>query len=132
MATTADGNQADGPNYPEHWLAISEMLGRSDFLYLGDTKLYCTERISEILSLGGQVLCPMPMSQREQLKLADALAMGKIKFTQLELANKKYGLWESEFEIIGKENKPVSLGKIVVRSETLATTQHNWNWQSSK
>jgi transposase len=123
LATTSDGNAADGPNYPEHWLAISEMLGRSDFLYLGDTKLYCLKRIREILSQGGQFLCPMPMSRKEQLRIGEAIALGEIKFEDKKVANKKYGLWESEFEIVGKDNKPVSLRKIVVRSETLANTQ---------
>lgn len=124
LATIADGNAADGPNYAQHWLAISAMLGRSDFLYLGDSKLYCLERIREILSQGGQFLCPMPMSQKEQLKIAELIDSGNIKFAEKELANKKYGLWETGFEIIGKDNEPVSLRKIVVRSEALANTQN--------
>jgi transposase len=123
LATTADGNQADGPNYPEHWIAISDMLGRSDFLYLGDTKLYNIENIREILHRGGQFLCPMPMSQKEQRQLAEAIELQELKFEDVEIGEKKYRLSEKVFEIIGKDNQPVSLRKIIVRSEALATTQ---------
>lgn len=123
LATTDDGNASDGPNYPQHWQEISEMLGHSDFLYLGDTKLYSIERIREIISQGGQFLCPMPMSQKEQANIAQLISSEAIKFEEKEVAGKKYGLWESSFEIIGKEQNLISLRKIVIRSNALADTQ---------
>lgn len=65
----------------------------------------------------------MPMSQKEQAKISHLISLGHIKFEDREVASKKYGLWESSFEIIGKEEKTISLRKIVVRSEALADSQ---------
>jgi transposase len=123
LATTEDGNAADGPNYVQHWETISEMLGYSNFLYLGDTKLYSIERVKDIVSKGGEFLCPMPMSQKEQAKISQLISSGHIKFEDKEVATKKYGLWESSFEIIGAQQETISLRKIVVRSKALADNQ---------
>lgn len=123
LATTDDGNASDGPNYPQHWQSISEMLGHSNFIYLGDTKLYSIERVREIVSQGGQFLCPIPMSQKEQANIAGLISAGEIKFENKEVGDKLYGLWESSFEVIGKEQENINLRKIVVRSNALADTQ---------
>lgn len=120
LGTVHDGNHADGPNYVAHWLALSEVLGRSDFLYLGDTKLYSQTRVAEILGHGGAILCPMPMTPKEQRQVADARAGGELQFTAVAIGQKIYGIWETEFEIVGAEEQRYSLRKVVVYSERLA------------
>lgn len=62
------------------------------------------------------------MSQKEQANIAELISSGHIKFENKEVADKLYGLWETEFEIIGQEQKTISLRKIVVRSNALADT----------
>jgi len=65
-----NGNHIDGKeNYISHWLAISETLKRTDFLYIGDCKLASEEQLITLASKGAKIVAPYPMTvyQKEQI-----------------------------------------------------------------
>jgi transposase len=57
------GNTADVSTYVEQWCNLIDLLGRRDFLYIGDSKLICHESMAYIHDNGGFFLAPAPMYQ---------------------------------------------------------------------
>lgn len=55
-----DGNQSDVSTHPANWQALRELLGRSDFIYVADSKLCAQENLDTIASVGGRFITVMP------------------------------------------------------------------------
>jgi len=55
-----DGNQADVSTYVEYWLKVKDLVGRTDFLFVGDCKLATQETLIAILRHQGRFLAPLP------------------------------------------------------------------------
>lgn len=55
-----DGNQADVSTYVEYWLKVKELVGRTDFLFVGDGQLATQENLVTILQYQGRFLAPLP------------------------------------------------------------------------
>lgn len=60
VATCVDGASADDPLYVPAWRAIRAMLGRSEFLAVGDSKMASLETRATIEREGGWYLTPLP------------------------------------------------------------------------
>jgi transposase len=67
-----DGNAAESPVHLENLRALAKTLGKTDFLYIADTKLDTTENLLAVAAGGGFFLCGgafQPHLQEEYLKL---------------------------------------------------------------
>ena len=59
---TVSGEQADDPQYVPAWERLVTIIGRPDFLAVGDCKLASLENRTHIQSRGGFYLTPLPMT----------------------------------------------------------------------
>jgi len=66
-----DGNRADVGTYVEYWLQVKEVVGRSDFLFIGDCKLATQDNLVTIIQQQGRFLAPMPAYAGMQRQLEE-------------------------------------------------------------
>jgi transposase len=67
------GNRADVTTYVEQWQRLIDLLGRRDFLYVGDSKLICHQSMAHIHDNGGFFVAPAPMYESYKKVFEDAL-----------------------------------------------------------
>ena len=61
----ADGNTSDDPTHVPTWDGLVELLGRSDFLYVADSKLCSRAAMGHIAGNGGRFVTILPRSRSE-------------------------------------------------------------------
>jgi len=61
----ADGNTTDDPTHVPTWDGLVGMLGRTDFLYVADSKLANTAAMGHIAAAGGRFVTVLPRSRGE-------------------------------------------------------------------
>ena len=61
----ADGNTSDDPTHVPTWDGLVELLGRSDFLYVADSKLCSRTAMGHIAGNGGRFVTILPRSRSE-------------------------------------------------------------------
>jgi len=61
----ADGNRNDTTTHLETWEGLCQATGRTDFLYVADSKLCVTEVLETIARRGGRFVTVLPRSRRE-------------------------------------------------------------------
>ena len=61
----ADGNTSDSRTHIETWEALRAVAGRSDFLYVGDSKLCSHDNMQHIHRAGGRFVTVLPRSRKE-------------------------------------------------------------------
>jgi transposase len=61
----ADGNTSDDPTHVPTWDGLVELLGRSDFLYVADSKLCSRPAMGHIAGNGGRFVTVLPRSRAE-------------------------------------------------------------------
>ncbi len=59
------GNRNDSPTHIESWEALRRAAGRSDFLYVADSKRCAREPMDHINHRGGRFVCVMPRTRLE-------------------------------------------------------------------
>lgn len=62
---TEPGNTNDDPTHIPTWTGLVELLGRTDFLYVADSKLCSRPALEHIASRGGRFLTVLPQNRRE-------------------------------------------------------------------
>jgi transposase len=60
-----DGNTTDDQTHIETWNTLRRLVGRSDFLYVADSKLCTRPALSHIAAQGGRFLTVLPRTRRE-------------------------------------------------------------------
>ena len=60
-----DGNTTDDKTHIQTWEALRRLTGRSDFIYVADTKLCTREQMDYISREGGRFITVMPESRKE-------------------------------------------------------------------
>jgi transposase len=55
-----DGNRADVSTYINYWLQVKDIVGRTDFLFVGDCKLAAQDNLITIMKHQGRFLAPLP------------------------------------------------------------------------
>ncbi len=70
----ADGNTSDDPTHVPTWDGLVELLGRSDFLYVADSKLCSRPAMGHIAGNGGRFVTVLPRSRAEDGAFRDAPA----------------------------------------------------------
>lgn len=61
----ADGNTSDDPTHVPTWDGLVDLLGRSDFLYVADSKLCSRTAMGHIAGRGGRFVTILPRSRSE-------------------------------------------------------------------
>ncbi len=61
----ADGNTSDDPTHVPTWDGLVGLLGRTDFLYVADSKLCSRTAMSHIDSRGGRFVTVLPRTRTE-------------------------------------------------------------------
>ena len=54
-----DGNRADVSTYVDYWLKVKELVGRSDFLFVGDCQWATHDNLLAIIQHQGRFLAPL-------------------------------------------------------------------------
>jgi len=67
------GNTGDVETYVEQWHRLIDLLGKRDFLFVGDSKVASRENMAHIHDHGGFFVCPLPMYAKYEKALAEAL-----------------------------------------------------------
>jgi transposase len=62
VSETLDGNAGDPPMYLPVWRRMVKVIGHTDWLFVGDSKLHSAQNIAEIHRAGGYVLTPLQMT----------------------------------------------------------------------
>jgi transposase len=62
---TYDGNTTDDKTHIETWSTMREIRGRSDFIYVADSKLCTRENMAFIAGQGGRFVTVLPRSRKE-------------------------------------------------------------------
>jgi transposase len=78
-----DGNRTDDTIHIETWLTLRGVLGRSDFLYVADSKLCTSENMSKIDNEGGKFVTIVPDSRRETAEFAKLCFDSEIRWVPL-------------------------------------------------
>jgi transposase len=63
-----DGNTPDDRVHRQTWLALCDLVGSSDFLYVADSKLCCKDNMTLIAGRGGRFLSVMPRTRAEDAR----------------------------------------------------------------
>ena len=61
----ADGNTSDDPTHVPTWDGLADLLGRTDFLYVADSKLCSRQAMDHITGRGGRFVTVLPRSRSE-------------------------------------------------------------------
>ena len=69
----ADGNTTDDPTHVPTWDGLVDLLGRSDFLYVADSKLCSRDAMGHIAGGGGRFVTVLPRSRAEDGAFRDHL-----------------------------------------------------------
>lgn len=75
---TYDGNTADDQVHKEVWSTLVEIVGKTTFLYVGDSKLCTRENMAYIANRKGRFLTVMPRSRREHGRFCERLQRGPL------------------------------------------------------
>ncbi|WP_459904036.1 hypothetical protein, partial [Desulfosarcina cetonica] len=67
------GNTGDVETYVAQWHHLIDLLGKRDFLFVGDSKVASRENMAHIHDHGGFFICPLPMYATYQKAFMDAL-----------------------------------------------------------
>jgi len=62
VSETLDGNAGDPPIYLPVWRRMVKVIGHTDWLFVGDSKLHSAQNLAEIHRAGGWVLTPLQMT----------------------------------------------------------------------
>jgi transposase len=68
---TAPGNTTDDQTHVQTWDGLARLCGRTDFLYVADSKLCTREAMGHISARGGRLVCVMPRSRKEDAFFRD-------------------------------------------------------------
>lgn len=68
-----NGNTADVTTYVEQWMHLVDLLDRTDFLYVADSKLITKENMAHIIDNDGYFIAPAPMYESYKKAFFSAL-----------------------------------------------------------
>jgi len=78
----ADGNTGDDTTHIQTWDGLAVLTGRSDFLYVADSKLCTREQMSHIDRRGGRFVTVLPRTRKEDGLLRDWAAREEPDFIE--------------------------------------------------
>lgn len=94
--STLPGNRADDTTYWPTWQRMERIIGRSDWLFVGDSKLHSAENLARIHRAEGYFLTPIPMKGNVPDEFAEWLKSAPNKLTPVRLPDAK-----GEMKVVG-------------------------------
>lgn len=88
---TYDGNQTDDKTHWEIWQSVRGLLGRSDFLYVADSKLCVAETMRKIDREQGSFVTILPRTRKEVTQFTDDAAASRIRWQQIHSQRARKG-----------------------------------------
>ena len=76
------GNTEDSSTHVSTWDSLRALHGRSDFLYVADSKLATRKNMDHIASLGGRFLSVLPATRKEDRATRDWLVTHEANWTE--------------------------------------------------
>jgi len=76
----ANGNTTDDRTHIESWKLLCELAGRSDFLYVADSKLATAENMAHLHQHGGRFITVLPRTRGEDKAFRQSLREGKVSW----------------------------------------------------
>jgi len=76
---TYAGNRTDDTTHIETWNTVKKIAGRSDFVYVADSKVCTSKQLTHIVSNGGRVITVMPNTYKETKTFKDELLSTNIQ-----------------------------------------------------
>ncbi len=91
-----DGNQTDDTTHWETWQAVCRLLGKSDFIYVADSKLCVRETLLQIDGQHGRFVTILPRTRGEVGAFADDCLANRIRWAPLwrQRCPRHQGRWE--------------------------------------
>ncbi|MFH1919046.1 MAG: IS1634 family transposase [Planctomycetota bacterium] len=87
--STLPGNRADDGVYWPTWQRMTRILGRTDWVYVGDSKLHSAENLARIARAKGYFLTPIPMKGNVPEEFDEWLKSAPKKLTPVRLPDAK-------------------------------------------
>ncbi|MBM3703195.1 MAG: IS1634 family transposase, partial [Actinobacteria bacterium] len=105
---TYAGNRTDDTTHIETWNTVKKIAGRSDFVYVADSKVCTSKQLTHIVSNGGRVITVMPNTYKETKIFKDELLSTNIqrkvilkrKMTEGDCNNEYFSLFLGNYETI--------------------------------
>ena len=105
---TYPGNRTDDTTHIETWNIVKEIAGRSDFIYVADSKVCTSKQLSHIVSNGGRVITVMPNTWGETKTFKDELLAKNIakkiilkrKTPESDYDNEYFSLFSGRYETL--------------------------------
>jgi transposase len=89
VSETLDGNASDPPMYLPVWRRMVKVIGHTDWLFVGDSKLHSAQNIAEIHRAGGYVLTPLQMTGHMPERFEEWLGQQPKRLTTVTLPDAK-------------------------------------------
>jgi transposase len=89
VSETLDGNAGDPPIYRPVWRRMVQVIGHTDWLFVGDSKLHSAQNIAEIHRAGGYVLTPLQMTGHMPERFEEWLGQQPKRLTPVTLPDAK-------------------------------------------
>jgi transposase len=100
-----DGNTADDTVHASTWLALRQLLGSSDFLYVADSKLCSKDNMSLIAHEGGRFLTVMPRTRWEDERFRTWMQTNAVAWTEVYRGKNRRGKDKPEVVYHGYEDE---------------------------
>ena len=105
---TYPGNRTDDTTHIETWNIVKEIAGRSDFIYVADSKVCTSKQLSHIVANGGRVITVMPNTWGETKTFKDELLAKNIakkiilkrKTPESDYDNEYFSLFSGRYETL--------------------------------
>jgi len=89
VSETLNGNAGDPPMYLPVWRRMVQVIGHTDWLFVGDSKLHSAQNIAEIHRAGGYLLTPLQMTGHMPEHFAEWLGQQPKRLTTVTLPDAK-------------------------------------------
>ncbi|MBM3706579.1 MAG: IS1634 family transposase [Actinobacteria bacterium] len=105
---TYPGNRTDDTTHIETWNTVREIAGKSDFIYVADSKVCTSCQLTHIVSNGGRVITVMPNTYKETKIFKEELlstnmqrkVILKRKMTEGDCDNEYFSLFLGNYKTI--------------------------------
>jgi len=88
---TYDGNQTDDTTHWETWQSLRGLLGRSDFLYVADSKLCVSSTLQKIDRAQGFFVTILPRTRSEVREFAEDAAASRVRWQKIHSQSVRKG-----------------------------------------
>jgi transposase len=87
----ADGNVSDDQTHRDTWDLLCQITGRSDFLYVADSKLATKENMAHIQGKGGRFVTVLPRTRREDRVFRERVRRGTVRWKRVTQRKDQHG-----------------------------------------